>query len=297
MPLYRKKSPATEEKRKTRASDKARTSPWKNKSKSASLNDGSYLQLPDHQQAPVSTVASNAQPQISASSGQVILNMLNKLDVSNQELTRRMDRFECNGSVSSTPLTSPTIPRVNHAHARGIQQAVFPSPLPQQRISGTSTTVNTGTHGLSTTQPRPPVVSSDIRDAVVPKVDVLRSIPSISTAVSQLLANYDPQVDREVIQGKSTVIRKKSGRYNTTDTTSLGPQFRWPNEGLISASHLKRPAYDDISLAQWVSWQLANILLIENQVLLRDMLTQLAASTGMPYCFRGLSSDQLGQYL
>ena len=107
-----------------------------------------------------------------------------------------------------------------------------------------------GSHGLSMTQPRPSVASSDIRDAVAPKVGVLRSIPSISTAVSQLLANYDQQVNRDVIQGKSTVIRKKSGRYNTTDATSLGPQFRWPNEGLISASHLKRPAYDDLSLAQ-----------------------------------------------
>ena len=113
MPTYRKKSPAIEGKRKTRASDKARTSPRKSKkSKSVSLNDGSYLQIPDQEQAPVSTVASTAQPQISASTGQVILDMLNKLDASNQELTRRMDRFEHNGSVSSTPLTSPTIPPV-----------------------------------------------------------------------------------------------------------------------------------------------------------------------------------------
>ena len=239
MPTYHKKSPATEGKRKTRASDKARTSPRKSKkSKSASLNDGSYLQIPDQQQAPVRTVASTAQPQISASTGQVILEMLNNLDASNQELTRRMDRFERNGSVSSTPLTSPTIPPVNPTHASGTQQVAIPPHLPQQSIHSRTTTVNTGRHALGTIQPRPPAVPSDIRDAVAPKVDVLRSIPSISTAVSQLLASYDQQADREVLQGKSTVIRKKSGRYNTTDTTSLGPHFRWPNEGLISASHL-----------------------------------------------------------
>ena len=261
------------------ASDKARTSPRKSKkSKSASLNDGSYLQLPEPQQAPVSTAASNAQPQISASTGQAILDMLNKLDASNQELTRRMYRFKHNGSVSSTPLTSPTIPPVNHAHVRGGQQVAVPPHLLQQPVSGTSTTQNTDTHVPGTTQPQPSVASNDIRDAVAPKVDVLRSIPSISTAVSQLLASYDQQVDREVMQGRSTVIRKKSGRYNTTDTTSLGPQFRWPNEVLISASHLKRPAYDDLNLAQWISGQLANILLIEDQVLLRNILTQLAAS-------------------
>ena len=279
MPSYRKKSPATEGKRKTRASDKARTSPRKSKkSKSASLNDGSYLQLPEPQQASVSTVASTAQPHISASTGQAILDMLNKLDASNQELTRRMDRFERNGSVSSTPLTSPTVPPVNHAHVRGGQQFAMPPHLLQHPVHGTSTNRNTDTHVPGTTQPQPSVASNDTRDAVAPKVDVLRSIPSISTAVSQLLASYDQQVDREVMQGKSTVIRKKSVRYNTTDTTSLGPQFRWPNEGLISASHLKRPAYDDLNMAQWVSGQLANILLTEDQVLSRNMLTQLAAS-------------------
>ena len=260
MPSYRKKSPATEGKRKTRASDKARTSPRKNKkSKSASLNDGSYLQLPEPQQAPVSTIASNAQPQISASTGQAILDMLSKLDASNQELTRRMDRFERNGSISSTPLTSPTGPPVNHAHARGGQQFTVPPHLLQQPVSGTATNRNTDSYIPGTTQPQPSVAANDTRDAVAPKVDVLRSIPSISTAVSQLLASYDQQVDREVMQGKSTVITKKSGRYNTTDTTSLGHQFRWPNEGLISASHLRRPAYDDLNLAQWVSGQLANI--------------------------------------
>ena len=63
MPSNRKKSPATEGKRKTRASDKARTSPRKNKKSksSASVNNGSYLQLQVQQQAPVSTVASTAQ--------------------------------------------------------------------------------------------------------------------------------------------------------------------------------------------------------------------------------------------
>ena len=206
MPSYHKKSPATEGKRKTRASDKARTSPRKNKkSKSASLNNGSYLQIPDQQQASVSTFTSTAQPQISASTGHVILDMLNKQHASNQELTRKMDRFERNGSVSSTPLTSPTIP------------PVIPT---KQSIPGRSMTVNTGR-----VHPRLPAVSSEVRDAVAPKVDVLRSKPSISTAVSQLLANYEQQADREVLQGKSTVIRKKSGRYNTTDQLLLALSF------------------------------------------------------------------------
>ena len=72
-------------------------------------------------------------------------------------------------------------------------------------------------------------------------------------AVSQLLANYEQQTERDVFEGKATVLRKKLGCCNTTDTTSISPQYRWPNEGLVTASHLKKPAYDDLSLAQWVA--------------------------------------------
>ena len=79
MPSHRKKSPVTEGKRKTRASDKARTSPRKTKkSKTASINDGSYLQLQAEQQPTVSTVTSAPQSTISLSTGQAILEMLNR---------------------------------------------------------------------------------------------------------------------------------------------------------------------------------------------------------------------------
>ena len=73
------------------------------------------------------------------------------------------------------------------------------------------------------------------------------------------------------------MVRENSGLYNTNDTTSLGPQFRWPNEGLITASHLRKPANDVLNLAQWVSGQLANILLNEDQALSRYMVIQIAA--------------------
>ena len=279
MPSHRKKSPATEGKRKTRASDKARTTPRKNKkSKSASVNDGSYLQLPVQQQPTVSTVTSNSQSAISASTGQAILEMLNKLDASNQELSKRMDRFEQNGSISSTPLTSPTIPPASHIHRPSVQQPSIPMQPAQQNISGRLTSLATERHGIAMDQHRQAAVTNEMRDAIAPKVDALRSIPSISTAVSRLLATYEQQSDRDILLGKNTVSRKKSGRYNTTDTTSVSPQFRWPNEGLVSASHLKKPAYDELSLAQWASGHLSNILLVEDQALSRSMLVQMAAA-------------------
>ena len=269
MPSHHKKSPATEGKRKTRASDKARTSPRKNKkSKPASINDGSYLQLQVEQQ-----------PTISASTGQAILEMLNKLDASNQELSKRMDRFKRNGSISLTPLTSPTIPPANHSHRIPGQQPVIPVQHTQHSIPARLTTTSMEGRGITTANNRPVLATNEARDAIAPRPDAWRSIPSISTAVSQLLASYEQQSDRDILQGKSTVVRKKSGRYNTTThTTSMGPQLQWPNVGLVSASHLKKPAYDDLSLAQWTSGQLSNILLVDDPALSKCMLVQMAAA-------------------
>ena len=222
MPSHRNKSPATEGKRKTRASDKAKMTSRKNrKSKSASVNDGCYLQLQVQQQLVVSPVTSNSQSSISASTGQVILEMLNKLDASNQELSKRMDGFERNSSISSTPLTSPTIPPASHIHRASVQHSSIPTQPAQQNIPGRLTSLPTDSHGIITDQNRPLVVTNEGRDLIAPTVDVLRPIPSISTAVSQLLANYEQQSDKDILQGKNTAIRKKSGRYNTTDKTSI----------------------------------------------------------------------------
>ena len=79
-----------------------------------------------------------------------------------------------------------------------------------------------------------PVHNAINRDAMVPGVDVLRSIPSISSTVTQLLASYDQQAVQDALPGKGQVNKRKSGRYNTTDTTLVGPQLRWLNEGLVS---------------------------------------------------------------
>ena len=55
---------------------------------------------------------------------------------------------------------------------------------------------------MATDQHGQAVVTNEMRDAIAPKVDALRSIPSISTAVSQLLATYEQQSDRDILQGK-----------------------------------------------------------------------------------------------
>ena len=75
----------------------------------------------------------------------------------------------------------------------------------------------------------------------------------------QLLAYYDEQVDMDILQGKVPFAHRKSGCYNMADTTNVKPEFKWPNKGYITNSNAKKPAYDDRSIAQWVSGQLYNI--------------------------------------
>ena len=198
-----------------------------------------------------------------------------------------MDNFERQGAVSSTPVASPTSQRQGDAHTVLQQQGrAFAS------VTQASSTVNQGlpvnrlghaggvpmvqTEALQNVPRSGGVPTNEARDAVAPRLDVMRSIPSISSAVSQLLVRYDDQADQEALPGKGYGVRKKSGRYNVTDNPVASPQFRWPNEGLVSNSHLKKPPYDNLSMAQWVSGQLNNILLIEHNTTVRNVLTQVA---------------------
>ena len=272
MPSTRKKSPATEGKKKTRASDKSRSSIKKPNSKKKAVsveNDGSYIQHQASHSVPVSTRPPSNHNSISASTGQAILTMLSQIDASNKELSNRMDKLEWNGSMNSTPLTSPTL---NHRSSSvAVPQPMMPPPPSQHTMAGGSTVGNSTLPGPSRQQPLHSAIN---RDAVVPGVDVLRSIPSISSAVTQLLASYDQQAIQDILPGKGHIARWKSGRYNTTDNTLAGPHLRWPNEGLVSASNAKRPAYDELNLSQWVAGQLSNALLIEDNTLLRQVLTQ-----------------------
>ena len=103
---------------------------------------------------------------------------------------------------------------------------------------------------------------------------VLRSIPSISSEVTQLLASYNHHSAQDALPPKDNSARRKSGRYNTTDTILVGPQLRWPNEGLVTASHTKKTTYEDLVLAQWVEGQLSNIMLIEDSTFLKNVLAQ-----------------------
>ena len=68
--------------------------------------------------------------------------------------------------------------------------------------------------------------------------------------------------------------RRKSGRYNITDTPNARPEGRWPNEGFVAAANARKPAYDDLSLQQWAAGQMNNVLQIQDDILMRQVLTQ-----------------------
>ena len=78
---------------------------------------------------------------------------------------------------------------------------------PATRASGTSLHV--------------PVGGASHRDAVLPGLDALRHNPTISQAVSGIIASYEERSQAEATQGKNT--SQKSGRFNTTDTVTAIP--------------------------------------------------------------------------
>ena len=212
MPSSKRKSPATEGKRKTRASDRARTSVKKsvNRKKTVSVdNDGSYLQVQASSTQPVSTILPPDQSHMSASTGQTILTMLQQIDASNKELSKPMDTLERNGSMSSTPRTSPSVQHRSSAVAA--PQAALPRSV--HGVGATSAFTGQGSQGTSGVGNQTSSQNTFSRDAIVPGVDVLRSIPSISSAVTQLLASYDQQAVQDILPGKGHITRRKSGRY------------------------------------------------------------------------------------
>ena len=207
MPSTKKKSPS-EAKKKSLASTstKAKSSIKKStkKNKNVDANDGSYLQGQEvmaqssaHKGA--STVSTSSDNTVhegaSASVNQAILSMLHKIDASNQALTRRMDDLERHNTISSTPAVSPTSQYHRASHIAGIRQDTVNRPLTQasagtsQAILGTCPSVmnsvpvavNASAQGMPNGAKE---MSQIAKDSMAPMLEVMRSIPSISTAVS-----------------------------------------------------------------------------------------------------------------
>ena len=73
----------------------------------------------------------------------------------------------------------------------------------------------------------------------MPSLSTLYNLSTVSPALSQLLANYEDQVNQQVIPGKLLTSCRKSGWENTIETSTVKPELKRPNEGFIGASCVK----------------------------------------------------------
>ena len=291
----RAKAPISATKKKSLSATTVRTK--KRSSQKSSHADGSYLQVgsePSSVSAPPQSFTSVAQGTGPLDPNQAILSALSRLEAANQDLARRMERMERGGDTNSTPVPSPR-PRetVSFNLPRGPRLGRDPSPIAPLRAHPQGHHGAGGREAVTSHQSLPnlsqavlhrplpdnaftghPEAMEASRDAIVPSVEAVRNIPNISAAVSKLLAQYEDQTHQDIVPGKD-FLRKKSGRYNTTDTCTARPELRWPNEGCVSTGTTKKPSYDDLTMAQRASGQLSNILLIQDFEVMKRMLTQL----------------------
>ena len=154
-----------------------------------------------------------------------------------------------------TPTQVPLIGNGTQAQNPGIQ-----GPLPQL-----------GQDEVIQNPRGPEMRAADIQmDRVVPTLESIRGMPTISDTVSNLLASYEDQAMAS-IQGRQ---HWKSGRYNSNNMALTAPEFCWPNEGCHGQTGKKKTVYDDLTLNRWITGQLTNIYHMKDLTTARHALLQ-----------------------
>ena len=208
MPGNNKKTPISNTMKRVTASAQARISTKKVRKNISEDNSGSYLQ------DPVSTVHLNQSGPSSNSSNDQILSLLMKLDKSDKALTAHMDKMEQRPSLDSTPVIQRSqgldhqvlnnVVGQNHPAALPLQSVTFQDAalrrdLNQRQLSSEHNIPNIANahlfNQMGHTAINQPTAQSDVsrQDAILPSVDVLRRIPTISDRVSSVLASYEQQ--------------------------------------------------------------------------------------------------------
>ena len=219
--LSTKKLPAANARKKVTASARARINTGC--TKRSSDNNGSYIQ--DTAKKTVSTVpllsstGPDSGPALQQTSNDAILARLNRIDDSTKALGELVQAIERNHSTDVTPvrqrlqshdgdppntfmLPAASTGHQNHHYLR------FRDPAPE--VIHPSHT-NRQFHVQDTIpQPLTSQGSADVpqssrdpdRDSIIPGIEVLRRNPTVSQAVSSVLASYDAQMQNEVLQGK-----------------------------------------------------------------------------------------------
>ena len=141
------------------------------------------------------------------------------MNKSNQEIVRNIDALEHQQSVNSTPvasrfhtqvhrhsfsMTSHSVSDPNHTHQVGLQGTQTIATGPQDPLSVSS-------NSLTSLQPSTSINNTmqhqDLRcDPVVLSLDALRTNPTLSQAVSQILSTYEGHARLQAAQGKASTV-------------------------------------------------------------------------------------------
>ena len=80
---------------------------------------------------------------------------------------------------------------------------------------------------------------------------------------------------RSELQQGNLGVRKKSGRYNVSETTCAPMHLHWPNESCLTGATRKRIPFDDLTLGQFVVGFFKNAMDTPNPQIARSMLNEL----------------------
>ena len=176
---------------------------------------------------------------------EAILSTLKSLEESKREIVACMDRIKGNSTVSSTPIppvvatgrdkvtfrlpkpksTSPVKSTVGEVTPRANLINSYKWPAREELVypgvhsAGLGDVQGTTGRGKASEQGE-----GYCTDTITPSVDKLRSFPEVSYVVANLLADCEAWVQQEVVPGKPLSARRKSGRYNTTETPNARPE-------------------------------------------------------------------------
>ena len=119
----------------------------------------------------------------------------------------------------------------------------------------------------------------------VPTLQQVRSNPGLSTQAATLIASYEDRALQENLPGRQ--LRPKSGRFSNVENPLIPPHLRWANEGFVCPGGNVTPHFNQLTLPQFVAGQLANCMQVNDLMLLKSMLAQVADSmkdaTSLPW--------------
>ena len=218
MASLNKKTPATNGRKKVKASARAKTSVRKTRTK-VTAHNGSYLLNPV---STVETVKDTVMPSAtSKDTNDTTLALLQEMNKSNRDIVSRIDELERQQLANSTPLVSRHQARVhtNPNMASSAAASLIPQasgstneghrPGQNPLLERIEHIAADGNHDIPHPLTSNPLRSSEQNphhDSIVPSLEALRQNSTLSQAVSRIMATYDGQARMDAMQGKASTV-------------------------------------------------------------------------------------------